>query len=190
MDKDYLTIREYADIKGVSYHAIYKKLNTTLLPYVKEVKGHKVLKKEVLDDFVNPQNFNVKENLFNVKEKKFNPSDEGVEPSALGVEEELKRVNARNEELIDDLRAEIKAKDAQLQQMTEKIVDLFETNQRLMENNQKLQLNYQLLLGDGKNIDVDAEVEEQDARGQEKPEIQPEEKKKKKGFLSWLFGEN
>ena len=190
MDKDYLTIREYADLKGVSYHAIYKKLNTTLLPYVKEVKGHKVLKIEVLEDSVNPQNFNVKENLFNVKENNFNPSDAEVEPSASSVEEELKRVNARNEELIDDLRAEIKAKDAQLQQLTEKIVDMFETNQRLMENNQKLQLNYQLLLGTSENIGVDVEVEEQDARGQEEPEIVPKEKKKKKGFFSWLFGEN
>lgn len=178
MDKDYLTIKEYADLQGVSYHAIYKKLNTTLLPYVKEVKGHKVLKIEVLEDFVNPQNFTVKENLFNGKEKNFNPS-------ASSIEDELKRIIARNEELIDDLRAQIKEKDIQLQQTNDKVVALFETNQRLMENNQKLQLNYQFLLSDGKLQNDDAEVEIQDARVEE-----TEEKPKKKGFLSWLFGED
>ena len=120
IEKEYYTIQEYADLKGVSYHAIYKKLNTTLKPFVIEVKGHKVLKKEALEDSFNPQDFNVKEKLFNVKEK--------IErPSASTIEDELKRINERNEKLIDEMREEIKAKDAQLSQLNEKVISLFET---------------------------------------------------------------
>ena len=68
--------------------------------------------------------------------------------------------------------------------MNEKVISLFETNQRLMENNQKLQLNYQYLLG---NIE-DEEVDTQGARVVEEPENTPEEPPKKKGLFSRLFG--
>ena len=61
-----------------------------------------------------------------------------------------------------------------------------------MENNQKLQLNYQMLLSDKSNIDiddaeVDAEVNAESARVVEEPESAPEEPPKKKGLFSRLF---
>ena len=46
----YLTIKEYAEIRGVSVSAVYKRLSTSLQPYVKTIEGKKVLKYQVLFD--------------------------------------------------------------------------------------------------------------------------------------------
>ncbi len=50
MDKEYITIKEYADIRGVSVSSVYKRLNTTLKEYLVEVENHKALKIDVLTD--------------------------------------------------------------------------------------------------------------------------------------------
>jgi len=183
MSNEYLTIKEYADIKGVSYHAIYKRLNKNLLPYVEVVNGHKMLKKEVLQDENLTSNFNVKvkENL--TPSKNFNPS-------ASADEEEIKRINRRNEDIIDELRAQVKEKDAQIQKQNDQIVELSNRITELFENNQKLQLNYQYLLGDIKEkevAEVDAEIDAEGARAKDEPEPTPEEEPKKKGFFARLF---
>lgn len=191
MSSDYITVKEYATIKGCSTQYVYKLLATKLVDYVEIVNGKKCLKISVLDaDFSKSPTASKSKVANQVDNQVANQVDNKVvATSSSALEEELKRINARNESLIDDLRNEIKEKDAQLSQMNEKIVSLFETNQRLMENNQRLQLNYQMLLGDGKNIQTDEEVEVQGARVEEETEIVPEEKPKKKGFLSWLFND-
>lgn len=192
--EEYLTIKEYAELKGISVQAVYKKLNGTLQPYVEVVEGRKVLKREVLE-----KTFSTKPSTFNFNvEQPF--STEGLTPSendsspctdkdgpSASTHTEIERINKRNEELIDDLRAQIKEKDAQIKEMNEKVISLFETNQRLMENNQKLQLNYQMLLGDGNSIDNE-EVDIQGARVVEEQKSAPEEPPKKKGLFSRLFG--
>lgn len=191
MSSDYITVKEYATIKGCSTQYVYKLLATKLVDYVEIVNGKKCLKISVLDADFSKSPTNSKSEVANqVDNRVANQVDNQVATtSSSAFEEELKRINARNESLIDDLRNEIKEKDAQLSQMNEKLVSLFETNQRLMENNQRLQLNFQMLLGDGKNIQTDEEVEVQGARVEEETETVPEEKPKKKGFLSWLFND-
>lgn len=187
MEKEFYTVKEYAEIKGISVQAVYKKLNGTLKPFVEVVEGRKVLKREVLEEAPSTNSTNVK---FNV-EQPF--STEGLTSSSLDAE--ILRINRRNEELIDDLRAQLKEKDAQIKEMNEKVVSLFETNQRLLENNQSLQLNYQMLLGNGTDkaqevVNIDAEEEGaqiQDEEVEEKPIEQEEEQPEKKSFLYWLF---
>ena len=50
MDKEkYISIKEYADLRGCSTSAVYKRLSTTLQPYVIMVDGKKMLKSEVLE---------------------------------------------------------------------------------------------------------------------------------------------
>lgn len=181
MEKDYLTVKEYATLKGCSTQYVYKLLQTKLNDYVVVVNGKKCLKISVLDEGVESVATKVANQVDN------QVCNQVASPSASALEEELKRIIARNEDLVDSLREEIKAKDAQLSQMNEKIISLFETNQRLMENNQSLQLNYQLLLGDLQGKPINEEVDIQGARVQEEPETIPEEEPKKKGFFSRLF---
>ena len=184
MEKDYLTVKEYATLKGCSTQYVYKLLQTKLNDYVVVVNGKKCLKISVLDEGVE-----------SVATKVANQVDNQVvnqvaNNSTSDFEIELKRINERNENIIDELRAEIKEKDLQIKEMNEKIISLFETNQRLLENNQSLQLNYQILLGnttDKINDIVDAEENEQGARAQNETSIEPEVKETKKGFWKRLF---
>jgi len=180
-----LSIQEYADIQGVSYHAIYKRLNKNLLPYVEVVKGHKMLKKEVLEDKNLTSDFNVKNKENLTPQKNFNPS--ASEENA----EEIKRINRRNEDIIDELRAQLKEKDSQIQKQNDQIVDLSNKIAELFENNQKLQLNYQLLLGDmssaqeeKKNEKDIIEVDAEGARVDDKIQDEP----KKKSWFKRFFG--
>lgn len=185
-NKEYYTIKEYAELKGVSVQSVYKKLNGTFKPYVEMVEGRKVLKREVLEEnrstFKHSTPLNVENEGLKVEKNDSLPCT-NIDEASSSTHAEILRINKRNEELIDDLRAQLKEKDAQIKEMNEKVISLFETNQRLMENNQKLQLNYQLLLGDGK-IAEDEEVDIQGAQVVEEPEKEPE----KKGFFSRLFG--
>lgn len=48
--KEYLTIKEFADIADVSTQSVYKRLATSLQPYVKEVANQKVLNIQALWD--------------------------------------------------------------------------------------------------------------------------------------------
>lgn len=57
MDKEYLSISEFAEAAGVSPQAIYKRLSTDLKEYATELNSRKVLKAEALQ-------------LFNIKEEK------------------------------------------------------------------------------------------------------------------------
>lgn len=189
MEKDYLSISEYSKLKGVSYQAVYKKLNGIFEPFVVVKNGHKLLKKSILEeDFFNKsstKNFNKTElssTESSTVEKKGSASSY--------TQAEIERINRRNEEIIDDLRAQLKDKDAQLKEMSDKIISLFETNQRLLENNQSLQLNYQMLLGattETTNEVVNADENEESAPVETDIINQSEEPQTKKGFWQKLF---
>ena len=193
MEKEYLTVKEFARERSCSTQYVYRLLQTKLQPYVVVVDGKKLISAKAFEVFKETDATNQETN-FATKfatevERPSTSTEKNDSPSTSTIEKELLRINARNEELIDSLREEIKAKDAQLSQLNEKIISLFETNQRLMENNQSLQLNYQLLLGDSKNIDLrNVEVNAQGARARDEAEEIPEEPPKKKGFFSKLFG--
>ena len=193
MDKEYLTVKEFARERKCSTQYVYRLLQTKLQPYVVVVEGKKLISAKAFEVFEETNATNQETN-FATKfatevERPSTSTEKNDSPSTSTIEKELIRINARNEELIDSLREEIKAKDAQLSQLNEKVISLFETNQRLMENNQKLQLNYQMLLSDKSNIDIDdVEVDAESARVVEEPENAPEEPPKKKGLFSKLFG--
>ena len=201
MKNEYLTISEYSKIMGVSYQATYKKLNGTLKPYVEVVNGRKVLKKSILDDaFLTPTstlNLNVNErslNDFERSEPQGSQRRDVGSPSA-STQTEIERINRRNEEIIDDLRQQIKDKDIQIAEMSSKIANLFETHQRLVENNQTLQLRYQMLIEEKENkkdVNLNAETVEEsvdDAEVDNSGAPTPEENKpEKKGFFQRLFG--
>ena len=184
MEKNYLTVKEYATLKGCSTQYVYKLLQTKLNNYVEVVNGKKCLKISVLDEGVERVATKVANQVDN------QVCNQVANNSTSDFEIELKRINDRNESIIDELRAEIKEKDLQIKEMNEKIISLFETNQRLLENNQSLQLNYQMLLGNTTekiNDTIDAEENEQGARSQNETIIEPEIKENKKGFWKRLF---
>lgn len=175
MEKDFLTVKEYAEIKNCSTQYVYRILQTKLQPYVVMVEGRKCLKIDVLDIEETNQPTNETNQTNKVSSGK-------VATSSLSDYAEMKRINERNESIIDDLRAQLKEKDAQIKEQSEHIVELSSKIAELFNNNQQLQLNYQLLLGDGK-INQYEEVNVESANAEEVVE----EKPKKKGFFSRFF---
>ena len=173
--KDYYTIKEYAEIKGCTSQYIYRIAHTKLKPYVIEVEGKLCIKKEALEEISN-QSTNKETNQPNTVESGTDKA------SSFTYEEEIRRINKRNEEIIDELRAEIKDRDARIKEQTDQIVSLSSQITELFRNNQQLQLNYQLLLSDNTNKNYE-EVNEEGASAEEV--IQTD--RKRKGFFSRFF---
>ena len=177
MNNDYISVKEYAQLKGVSPQSVYKQLSTKLATYVVMVENRKMLKKEVLETLENKG----VEAQFNQVD---NQVDNQVEKLSTNFNsEELIRINQRNEKIIDELRAQIEEKDKQIKEQSQHIIELSDRVATLFENSQKIEFSYQLLLNE-KNQDNDIENEDISARAiDEAEEIKPE----KKGFFRRLF---
>ena len=147
MSKDYLTIAEYAKIRGVSVSAVYKRISTTLKPFIVRVEGGKMgLKSEVLDF----------ENLRDSNEgySPFSPTlDDTIQPSTF--DEILKEKDRQIEELrreVERLKEECRKKDDFILENSQKIITLLEQAQELQRNNQVIIARQQEMkqLEDGK----------------------------------------
>ena len=51
MEKEYLSIKDFAQAVGISQQAVYKQLNNKLQPYLKVVDNKKMLEKSALKLF-------------------------------------------------------------------------------------------------------------------------------------------
>ena len=174
MDKEYLTIKEYADIRGVSTTSVYKRLDTTLKDYFIIVEGKKMLKSKVLaDEGLEGLDTNV-ENDFN---KPFT--------TASLAEKQLEIKDKQIEELTEQIKAlqeDNRKKDSFIQEQSKKITELLEQSHILLQNNQ-------LLLA-GKP-DPEEEIIESEAEVIAVPasSAQPDpEPKEKVGWFKRLFG--
>lgn len=183
MEKEYLSIREVAELASVSYSAIYKRLNSTLKEYVEVVEGHKMLKIEVLEHLGLNKNSTVKvENSSTVEKNSTQNSTQNSTPST-AEKEEISQINQWQQGIIDDLRQQLKEKDIQIQKQNDQIVDLSNKMAELFHNNQQLQLNYQLLLGTS-TAQQNEEENAQSAPAQD----ETIEEVPKKSFFQRLFG--
>ena len=176
MNKEYLTIKEFADLKGVSVSSVYKRLKTTLQPFVEEVENKKVLNIKVLEkEGLKP----LKENVEEVSTSPLQPSS--TPSSTSFFEEQIKEKDKLIERLnkqLEDLQESNKKKDDFIQEQSRKLTELLEQSNILLQNNQ-------LLLSD-KASEVKQEVVEEvipravDIEEQTQPE--------KKSWFKRLFG--
>lgn len=131
MEKKYLTIKEYADIRGVSVSSVYKRLNTTLKEYFVEVENRKMLKVEVLEA----------EGLQPLKEKVEAVSTPNIQPSSTFFEEQLKAKDKQIEALTEQIKTlheSNQKKDDFIQEQSKKLTELLEQSNILLQNNQLL----------------------------------------------------
>ena len=76
MEKGYISIAEYASIRGVTTAAVYKRLKTSLKPFkTVDEKGRKCLKIEVLES----DNRELPNKEYSTVENELNPKVENVE---------------------------------------------------------------------------------------------------------------
>lgn len=130
MNEELITVKEYADLKGVTYVAIFKKLTGTLEKYVVEKDGKKLLNKALLekDGLLNVNNGvkeNTNEELNVIKEQLTaleNANNELKEKLSKSEEEVLtlkEKVNNLNEEKLEMLTIQNASKDEYIKQMQE-----------------------------------------------------------------------
>lgn len=102
-DKRYLTIKQVADIVGVSRQAVYNQLSTKLKDYLQIVNGQKMIDSEALSDVY------------------------GLELDKVDSKEDLQNVNQMSSE-IERLSKEIEFKNKEI----ERLYSMLEEHQRLL----------------------------------------------------------
>ena len=136
MNKEYLTIKEFADLKGVSVSSVYKRLKTTLQPFVEEVESKKVLNIKVLEkEGLKP----LKENVEEVSTSPLQPSS--TPSSTSFFEEQIKEKDKLIERLnkqLEDLQESNKKKDDFIQEQSRKLTELLELSDKASEVKQEV----------------------------------------------------
>ena len=164
MGKEYLTVAEYAEIKGISKQAVYKQLNNKLNNYVETVEGKKCLKISILE--------------------------ENIQPNSTKVEQPIQPISTEVEQPIQPfLEAQIKEKDKTIDSLLRQIEALQEQNTRLTE----LLHNSQVLLAVEKQALIQEQASTHTEEPEHRTETQSQDKpteQKKHGFIYRLFGRN
>jgi hypothetical protein len=139
-NKELLTVKEVAEIVGVSTQYIYRLLQTDLKPYVMNVDNKRYIKTSAITDF-----FDIELQTINKK------PTENVQPTNHDLRLEIDYINLLKEQLklkdsiIESQESTIKEKDLHVKELTDTITDLSDRIAVLFENSQKLEQNRQLL---------------------------------------------
>lgn len=139
-NKDYLTIAEYAKIKGITKQAVYKQLNNQLKEFLIVVEGKKYIDKAALSTARQPEPTEVEQPVEQPVEQLFNESLILV---------------------IDTLKGQLEAKDRQIAEKDRQISEL----QALLSQSQQLQQNSQVLLLNATNDAPKPEEPKQGEKG-------------------------
>lgn len=171
--RNYLTIAEYAAIQGVSTTAVYKRLSTSLKPFLLMVDGQKCLDIRVLEQEQKSKESNGSERskpkssklVHNVSNSEKSPENDSLIQILPILEQQLKEKDKQIERLQEEIKTLHTAaaeKDKHIQEQAAKLSELLEQAQELNKNNQ-------ILI----------------ARTQEPPLL--EDGERKQGFFSRLF---
>lgn len=154
-NKGYISVSDYAKLRGVSVAAVYKRLDGTLKKYVKEIDGKKFLSVDVLAaEGIKPVENGIKPGLNTqeaqgtpgAEEQKAAPGSPGTTPPGIlealealtrQLSEKDKQISRLQEEAAE-LRQEAAAKDKFIQEQASRLTLLLEQSQELQRNNQVL----------------------------------------------------
>ena len=152
MDNNLITVAEYARIRGCSTAAVYKRLETTLKPYSKTVKGKTYLTRQVLIDeglkTVENEGKQNQQGLKEVEETVINRPEQGetaaeaiasqaikaLEGQLIAKDQEITRLHQEIQELKEQLADAVKHN----QEHTDKLTELLAQANELNRNNQIL----------------------------------------------------
>ena len=107
---EYITVSEYAKIKGVSVQSVYKQLNNRLKPFLIMVENKKCLKSTVLEELKNDNSTAVKQPFNNFSTEVLNQS--------------LIETLQKN---IEILQNQLEVKDEQIKQLNERLEQALQT---------------------------------------------------------------
>ena len=189
MDNNLITVAEYAKIRGCSTAAVYKRLETTLKPYSKTVKGKTYLSRQVLID----EGLKTVENaggenstgLKGVSETVLNPSN-AAETAQESIASQASKV----------LEGQLIAKDQEIARLHQEIQDLKDQLTEAMKHNQEHTDKLTELLAQTNELNRNNQILLAHAQEQKQPEQIPEKiepiqepEKKVSWFRRWFYGE-
>lgn len=126
MEKEYLSIKEFAAVVGVSQQAIYKQLNNRLKSYLKVVDGKKMLEKSALDLFKKKENsIDMQQQLLNMLQTELNEKNQQLNEKDKQISElqklldQAQKLNAMDKQKILELEDKMAAADQKQSQEVE-----------------------------------------------------------------------
>lgn len=120
MEKEYLSIKEFAAAVGVSQQAIYKQLNNKLKPYLKLVDNKKMLEKTALSLFEKEEKINgVEQQLINMLQNELNKKNEQI-AELQKLLDQAQKLNAMDKQKILELEDKMAAEQTQEQEQQTK----------------------------------------------------------------------
>ena len=132
--ENYISISEYANLKGITKQAVYKRLNKDLKPYLKEFNGKKMLNKAVIA---------------------LNDSTESTAVDKPEMVEKVEKVEVLDvlvkqlemkDKQIEVLQTQLAAANRQIEESARHIQQQSESLTKLLEQSQQLNYNNQVLL--------------------------------------------
>ena len=205
----FISVSDYAKLRGVSVAAVYKRLGGSLKQYVKEIDGKKFLSVDVLAaEGIKPVEKGFQPGI-KPQEAGEHPGEESpgtpasqdtTQPAILEaltrqLSEKDKQISRLQEEAAE-LRQEAAAKDKFIQEQASRLT-------LLLEQSQELQRNNQVLLGLAQGATPARREDTQEAPGEAQDEAAPAEQPATQeeapadeaaapaspgGFWRWLFG--
>lgn len=123
--KEYLTVKEFAEQAKVSTQSVYKRMTTSLQPYIVEVDNQKMLQRQALADLYNIEVGN-----------SCKPIQEEVTNDCKPCNEEKEQYEEQIRQLIDkvhELEVELIQKDALVKEKESRIIDLKQQHNEYVE---------------------------------------------------------
>lgn len=174
----YISVKEYAERRGVSLQAVYKQIRAGRLEYTEVIEAGRPVKYIKADQGAPVSKLDT-EPTASVQDP-----EGAAQPAGDPLRVALDLLGAQLQEKdrqIERLQAEIKEKDTHIREQAEKLTEL-------LRNSQQLQAHAQHLLEPHEDPQPEPEtvIDAQEAEPAEDPEDHP---KRRRGFLAWLFGE-
>lgn len=118
MEKQYLSIKEFANEVGISQQAVYKQLNNKLKPYLKVVENKKMLDRKAIELFEKQEKTTqVEQQLINMLQTELNKKNEQIEKLQQALDQ-AQRLHAMDKQRIMEL--ECKAEEPKEQEEPQK----------------------------------------------------------------------
>lgn len=193
MGQDLLTVKEFADLAGVSVQSIYKKLgkaNNPIQRYLKEVKGVKYIERRAYAILYSPAPApTAAEEAPPAIVEEQTPPQPGGSEAPPPPKSSTDRILDILEQQLEEQRRQLQEKDKQIAAQTEQINSLLarleESSQIINQQQQLTAMNVKALTG--------GESKEEPAAVDIEPQPQPEEEQtmpppppEKKGFFSFF----
>lgn len=148
--EEYITVKEYAEIRGCSVSAVYKRLKTTLQPFVVKVEGQTMLKRTVLEADREKNNSTPLQPSSSTPLQPSTEQDQRLisllEQQISDLKEQLKKQEQQAEEEINFLKEQISIKDLQIDQQ-QKLNAMFITSEKLLSEPEEKKGFFRKILG-------------------------------------------